>query len=155
MGGITRVGTRMGKCTLNQALWNHKYLNTQPLEISNFVLASRVQGLFKMGPLNVSTSAHILRNILHNFPISLVSSSTPATMNKFIICSRHCRALLPRKAENWSVTDTYLKLGMVPNFMGAEENGRSRPGSRQERGDSLGTGMKVPLDGPGMHTWPH
>lgn len=47
-------------------------------------------------------------------------------MNKFIICSSHCRALLPRKAENWSVTNTYLKeLGMVPNFMGAEENGRS------------------------------
>lgn len=76
-------------------------------------------------------------------------------MNKFIICSRHRRALLPRKAENWSVTNTHLKeLGMVPNFMGAEENGRSEVRLEAGAGTVWGQGRRF-LEGPGVHTWPH
>ena len=50
-------------------------------------------------------------------------------MNKFILWSRCGRALLPRKAENWSVTNTRLEeFGVVPNFVGAAANGRSEAG---------------------------
>lgn len=62
-------------------------------------------------------------------------------MNKFIICSRHRRALLPRKAGNWSVTNMHLKeLGVVPNFVGAEENGRSEVGLKAGVGTVWGQG---------------
>lgn len=50
-------------------------------------------------------------------------------MNKFILWSRGGRALLPRKAENWSVTNTRLEeFGVVPNFVGAEASGSSEAG---------------------------
>ena len=43
---------------------------------------------------------------------------------------------------------------MVPNFMGAEENGRSEVRLEAGAGTVWGQGRRF-LEGPGMHTWPH
>lgn len=61
-GRHNQGGDENGKSTLNQALWNCKYLNTWPPRDVKLCLGFRVQGRFQMGPLNVSTSMHILKH---------------------------------------------------------------------------------------------
>lgn len=50
-------------------------------------------------------------------------------MNKFIIWSRSSKALLPRKAENWSTVNTLLEeFWVVPAFVGIEVNAKNGSG---------------------------
>lgn len=66
-------------------------------------------------------------------------------MNKFIIWSRSSKALLPRKAENWSTANMLLEeFWVVPAFVGVGVNAKNGSAVRLQSRESRGTGMNVP-----------
>lgn len=84
-----------------------------------------------MDPLNIS-KAHIVSNILHNFPISSVLASIPPTMNKFIIWSQSSREQLHKE----KISIIIYALGRVlhaPHFFSPRKNKGLRGCSRIER----------------------